>query len=134
VDMREPPQIQSRRRNFGEYGLVEFSEEPPVMGVDGVFSAEGDAWRTQRRLANLALAQRHLRGLYPKLRTVTTRLKKRWERLADAGASLNIVEELKRFTVDVTTLITFTTSTPSSRETASFSASSSSCFQQSIAG
>ena len=33
------------------------------MGADGVFSAEGDAWRPQRRLATLALAQRHLRGL-----------------------------------------------------------------------
>ncbi len=55
----------------------------------------------------LALAQRHLRGLYPKLQTVTTRLKKRWERLADAGAPLDVVDELKRFTVDVTTLITF---------------------------
>jgi len=77
------------------------------MGIAGVFSAEGNAWRTQRRLAMLALAQGHLRGLYPKLQTVTTRLKKRWERLADAGAPLDIVEELKRFTVDVTTLITF---------------------------
>ena len=77
------------------------------MGLDGVFSAEGDAWRPQRRPAMLALAQRHLRGLYPKLQTVTIRLKKRWERLADAGAPLDVVDELKRFTVDVTTLITF---------------------------
>jgi cytochrome P450/nitrite reductase/ring-hydroxylating ferredoxin subunit len=77
------------------------------MGVDGVFSAEGDAWRPQRRLAMVALAQRHLRGLYPKLLTVATRLKKRWERLADAGVPLDVVEELKRFTVDVTTLVTF---------------------------
>jgi len=77
------------------------------MGLDGVFSAEGDAWRPQRRLAMFALAQRHLRGLYPKLQTVTSRLKKRWERLADAGALLDVVEELKRFTVDVTTLVTF---------------------------
>ena len=77
------------------------------MGLDGVFSAEGDAWRPQRRLAMFALAQRHLRGLYPKLQTVITHLKKRWERLADAGASLDVVDELKRFTVDVTTLIAF---------------------------
>ena len=34
-------------------------------------------------------------------------MKKRWEQLADAGAPLDVVEELKRFTVDVTTLITF---------------------------
>lgn len=77
------------------------------IGFAGVFSAEGDAWRAQRRLANSALAQRHLRGLYPKFRTVAARLKKRWERLADAGVSLDIVEELKRFTVDVTMLVTF---------------------------
>src|SRR5580704_3491247 len=77
------------------------------IGADGVFSAEGDAWRPQRRLAMLALAQRQLRGPYPKLQTVATRLKKRWERLADAGAPLDIVDELKRFTVDVTTLIAF---------------------------
>jgi len=77
------------------------------MGIDGAFSAEGDAWRPQRRLATLALAQRHLRGLYPKLQTVATRLKKRWERLADAGLPLDVLDELKRFTVDVTTLITF---------------------------
>jgi cytochrome P450/nitrite reductase/ring-hydroxylating ferredoxin subunit len=77
------------------------------MGIDGAFSAEGDTWRPQRRLATLALAQRHLRGLYPKLQTVTTRLKKRWERLADAGLPLDVLDELKRFTVDVTTLITF---------------------------
>jgi len=77
------------------------------MGVDGVFSAEGEAWRPQRRLAIFALAQRNLKGLYAKLQIVTGRLKARWERLADAGAALDIVEELKRFTVDVTTLITF---------------------------
>jgi cytochrome P450/nitrite reductase/ring-hydroxylating ferredoxin subunit len=90
--------------------FTRFSRVRPVfaeMGVDGVFSAEGEAWRQQRRLAMLALAQSHLRGLYPKLQIVTTRLKRRWERLADTGQPLDVVDELKRFTVDVTTLITF---------------------------
>jgi cytochrome P450/nitrite reductase/ring-hydroxylating ferredoxin subunit len=77
------------------------------LGVDGVFSADGEEWRPQRKLTVAALAQRHLRGLYPNIHTVAARLKKRWENLADAGADIDIVEELKRFTVDVTTLITF---------------------------
>jgi nitrite reductase/ring-hydroxylating ferredoxin subunit len=77
------------------------------MGAGGVFSAEGEAWRTQRKLATFALAQRPLRGLYPKLQTVTFRLKKRWEWCADADESLDLIEDLKRFTVDITTLITF---------------------------
>lgn len=54
-----------------------------------------------------ALAPTNFRELYPKLQTVTTRLKKRWERAADLGLPVDIVEDLKRFTVDVTTLITF---------------------------
>src|ERR1700730_9748535 len=97
--------LRARPETFTRHsGIAPVASE---MGVDGVFSAEGDAWRPQRRLAMLALAQNHLRGLYPKLQTATTRLKKRWERLADAGAPLDVVDELKRFTVDVTTLITF---------------------------
>jgi len=77
------------------------------MGVDGVFSAEGAAWRSQRRLAMEALSHRHLRGFYPALQNVTRRLRTRWEKKADAGATLDLAQELKRFTVDVTTTLTF---------------------------
>jgi len=77
------------------------------LGIKGVFNAEGDAWRTQRRLSVAALAQRHVRELYPSIRTVATRLKARWDRAAFQGETLDVVEELKRFTVDVTMLIVF---------------------------
>ncbi|MGJ0505543.1 MAG: cytochrome P450 [Methylocystis sp.] len=77
------------------------------LGAEGVFSAEGEAWRTQRKLAVSALAPTNFREMYPKLQRVITRLKRRWERAADLGSPVNIVEDLKRFTVDVTTLITF---------------------------
>jgi cytochrome P450 len=75
-------------------------------GIKGVFNAEGDAWRPQRKLAVAALAQRRLKDLYPHIRTVAGRLKRRWETAA-AGDTLDVVEEMKRFTVDVTTLIAF---------------------------
>jgi cytochrome P450 len=75
------------------------------LGINGVFNAEGEDWRSQRRLAVSALAQRNLRQLYPSVRTVAARLKKRWE--GSVGQTLNIVDELKRFTVDVTMLIAF---------------------------
>jgi cytochrome P450/nitrite reductase/ring-hydroxylating ferredoxin subunit len=77
------------------------------MGSEGVFSAEGPAWRAQRKLSVAALAQRNLRSLYPAIEKVATRLLARWRKLAEAGATLDIVEEFKLFTVDVTTLITF---------------------------
>ncbi len=77
------------------------------LGVNGLFSAEGPAWRPQRRLAMEALAHRNLRGFFPTLCTVAARLQHRWERAADSGEPLDMVEELKRFTVDVTTTLTF---------------------------
>jgi cytochrome P450/nitrite reductase/ring-hydroxylating ferredoxin subunit len=77
------------------------------MGVAGVFSAEGAAWRAQRRLAMEALSHRHLRGFYPTLTKVAERLHGRWTKAAAAGRVLDVCEELKRFTVDVTTTLTF---------------------------
>jgi cytochrome P450 len=72
-----------------------------------VFNAEGDAWRPQRKLATAALAQRHLRQLYPSVRTVAARLKARWQESAAGGEVLDIVEDLKRFAIDVIMLIAF---------------------------
>jgi cytochrome P450/nitrite reductase/ring-hydroxylating ferredoxin subunit len=77
------------------------------MALSGVFSAEGEAWRAQRKLAMEALAQRHLRGFYPTLAMVAERLRKRWERAAEEGREVDPADELKRFTVDVTTLLVF---------------------------
>lgn len=77
------------------------------LGADGVFAAEGAAWRQQRKLAVHALAQRHLRTQYDALALVAGRLKARWDRLAATGETIEITEEFKRFTVDSTTLIAF---------------------------
>ena len=76
-------------------------------GIRGVFNAEGVAWRPQRKLAVAALAQRHLKALYPHILTVAGRLRRRWGQAAARGETLDVVEEMKRFTVDVTTLIAF---------------------------
>ncbi len=77
------------------------------IGIRGVFNAEGEAWRPQRKLSVAALAQRNLRHLYPSIRTVAERMKLRWEKSAARDDRLDMVEELKRFTVDVTMLIAF---------------------------
>jgi len=77
------------------------------VGIRGVFNAEGDAWRPQRKLTVAALAPRRLRQVYPHVRTVAARMHGRWLRLASEGAVLDVVDELKRFTVDVTMLTAF---------------------------
>lgn len=77
------------------------------LGIDGVFSAEGAAWRPQRKLAIAALSHRNLKNFYGVLADMAERLRLRWLRVADTGRVLNIQEDLMRFTVDVTTMLTF---------------------------
>jgi cytochrome P450/nitrite reductase/ring-hydroxylating ferredoxin subunit len=103
-DLGEPI-LRSRPDVYRRVSTVEtiFDE----MSLRGVFSAEGDEWRTQRRLAMEALAQRHLRGFYPTLEAVALRLVGRWKKAADTGAVLDLAEELKKFTVDITTQLVF---------------------------
>lgn len=77
------------------------------LGVAGVFSAEGASWRPQRRLSMEALSHKHLRGFYPTLARVAESLHARWSRAAERGETLDVCDELKRFTVDVTTQLVF---------------------------
>ena len=77
------------------------------LGVHGVFNAEGAAWRSLRKLSVAALAQRNLNPLFPSIEKVAGRVKARWDRAARAGDTLDVVEELTRYTVDVTMLLIF---------------------------
>ena len=97
--------LRARPDTYRRLGNVEpvFKE----MGVAGVFSAEGAAWRSQRRLAMEALSPRHQRGFYPQLCRIAARLRARWDHAATIGQPVDIVDDLKRFTVDITTLLTF---------------------------
>jgi cytochrome P450/nitrite reductase/ring-hydroxylating ferredoxin subunit len=75
------------------------------LGIDGVFSAEGIDWRPLRRLTMEALSPVHLRNFYPTLRAMAERLRRRWAGEAAAGRVVDLEEDFKRFTVDVTTLL-----------------------------
>ena len=77
------------------------------MGMKGVFSAEGEQWHRQRRVAMHALKTSHLRQFFPTLTKMTARLKAHWEAAACAGHTVDLQSDLMRFTVDVTTELAF---------------------------
>jgi cytochrome P450/nitrite reductase/ring-hydroxylating ferredoxin subunit len=109
VVIADPEQINYMLHNRPELfrrisGIEAVSKE---MGVSGVFSAEGDAWRRQRRLVMQALDTRHLRQFFPKLSEVTRRLKARWDRAASEHRAVDVQKDLMRYTVDVTTSLAF---------------------------
>ena len=73
----------------------------------GVFSAEGDSWRSQRKLVMEALAARNVRAFYPRLLELAGRLLERWRGAAARGDVLDLQQEMMRFTVDATTWLAF---------------------------
>jgi cytochrome P450/nitrite reductase/ring-hydroxylating ferredoxin subunit len=77
------------------------------LGIRGVITAEGAEWRPLRRLTMEALSPVRLRAFYPALLTVAKRLHRRWEREAGAGRPVDVEQDFKRFTVDLTTQLAF---------------------------
>jgi cytochrome P450 len=69
-------------------------------GTPGLFSAEGDAWRHQRRMVMASFAPGNVRTFLPQLRNVALRLEARWRKAAQAGVWIDLQADLKRFTVD----------------------------------
>lgn len=77
------------------------------MGINGVFSAEGEQWFRQRRTAMQALNTAHLRNFFPTLIKVTRRLQERWNKTLQSGDPIDAQEDLMRYTIDVTSNLAF---------------------------
>jgi len=76
-------------------------------GFNGVFSANGDAWRRQRPMVMAGFDPGHIKTYFPALVKVTGRFAGRWRRAAAAGEPIDLQADLKRYTVDVTAGLAF---------------------------
>ncbi len=97
--LRERPAVYRR------IGLIEDVFEE--MGINGVFSAEGEAWRAQRRTVAAAVDAKHVRAFFPTLARVTRRLERRWLAAAARDEPTDVLREAMLYTVDVTTNLAF---------------------------
>lgn len=77
------------------------------IGLSGVFSAEGEAWRRQRPIVNQALNPRHLRKFHQTLVSITEKLRRRLRKHTESNSAVPVLDDLMRFTVDVTTNLAF---------------------------
>ena len=66
----------------------------------GVFGANGDTWKRQRRMVMAGFDPAHVKRYFPSLQGVAQRLGERWSRAASAGSSIDLQADLMRFTVD----------------------------------
>ena len=77
------------------------------MRLKGVFAAEGEDWRRQRRIVVDALNRARLRDFFPTLAMTVERLQRRWEGAAESAEAVDLCRDLMRFTVDVTMQLAF---------------------------
>jgi cytochrome P450 len=77
------------------------------MGPPGLFAAEGDPWRRQRRLVASAFAPGPLKRYFPLIERVTERLKDRLDKAARGGEWVDLQGLLMLYTVDVTASLAF---------------------------
>jgi cytochrome P450 len=73
----------------------------------GLFGAEGESWRAQRRMVMSGLDPSRVRAYFPQLQRVTDRLHRRWQRAAAEGRALDLQPELMRYTVDTVAGLAF---------------------------
>jgi cytochrome P450 len=85
----------------------EFEVNAEETQTKGVFAAEGEDWRRQRRLAVTALNADHLHRYFDTIRLATERLYARLSEAARQGVPLSIEADFKSFTIDVTTALAF---------------------------
>jgi len=67
----------------------------------GVFSAEGEEWRRQRKMVMHALTPEVINRFHPTLTAMTERLRQRWLAAAEAGQPQRLLRDLKAFALDV---------------------------------
>jgi cytochrome P450 len=72
------------------------------IGTRGLFTAEGDDWRRQRKLVMRALTPEVIHNFFPTLSAMTERLRLRWESAIEAGRPVDLLRDLKAYTLDVT--------------------------------
>jgi cytochrome P450 len=75
--------------------------------AEGLFTAEGEKWRRQRKFVMHALNAGHVRQFIPRLEQVVGRLRRKWWRAALAGNPIDAHADLMRLTVDVTSGLAF---------------------------
>jgi cytochrome P450 len=76
-------------------------------GISGVFVAEGDEWRRQRRLTVTALNSNHLNRYFHIVHASTERLHQRFKELTHFRQGFDVGRELTSYAVDITSALAF---------------------------
>lgn len=66
----------------------------------GLFGANGEDWKRQRRMVMASFDPAHVRDYFPSLQKTADRLGRRWQKAAQQGRAIDVQPELMRYTVE----------------------------------
>lgn len=90
-----------RDRPEGFKRTTRFEAVATEMGLKpGLFGANGEDWRRQRRMVMASFDPAHVRSYFPSLQKVAERLVGRWQGAARRGDAIDLQADLMRYTVD----------------------------------
>jgi cytochrome P450 len=98
--------LRTRPDGFRRSSRLEVAARDMGMSM-GLFGAEGEAWRNQRRMVMASFAPGHVKAYFPALLKVAQRLQGRWRQAAQQGTAIALQADLMRFTVDAITGLAF---------------------------
>jgi len=97
--------LHHRPKQFRRRQIMEDAAE--TMGVNGVFTADGDRWRSQRRLAVQAFAPQNLKALFPNIVASNKQLLTHWINCLKSDQPVDLQKDLRMFTADQSTRMAF---------------------------
>lgn len=90
-----------RDRPEGFKRTARFEAVASEMGLKpGLFGANGEDWRRQRRMVMASFDPAHVRHYFPSLQKVAERLVGRWRAATRRGETIDLQADLMRYTVD----------------------------------
>ena len=90
-----------RDRPDGFRRTTKMAEVWAEMGLlEGVFNANGETWRRQRRMVMAGFDPAHVKRYFPSLQLVAQRLATRWQLAAQHDRTVDLQADLMRYTVD----------------------------------
>jgi len=77
------------------------------LGINGVFSTEGEQWKIQRKIMNQAFKSSQIKNYQPIIDRSTERLSNVLETIAESKKTIDVQALLQRYTVDITSNLAF---------------------------
>ena len=98
VDNNRPYKITRRKK---------FSDVMKSTGADGIFSADGEQWRKDRRMVAPFLNRKSVKDYVSGVKIVAGRLVNKWEETMERDGFVNINPDLMLATIDVISLVAY---------------------------